>query len=96
MGIIKEFRFQWRFSKVGISPNTQPKGGAGEAREGWNQTKSDIHTKSARKKKEKTIKGAVGKELGEIGKLGLYAVGDSFGFSIQCGCVPGAIAIRWS
>lgn len=82
MGIIKEFRFQLRFSKVGNSPNTKSKGGAGEAREGWNQTKSDVHTKSARKKKE-IIKGAVGTELGGIGKLGLYAVAIPLDFPVS-------------
>ena len=76
------------------SPNTKLKGGAGEAREGQSQTKSDIHTKSARKKKEKkTVKGAIGKELGEIGNWVCILLFRFLGiFEPSVAVFPGAIA----
>lgn len=50
------------------------KGWSGRSKGGMESNKERHSHQKCEKEKGKTIKGAVGKELGEIGKLGLYAV----------------------
>ena len=94
MGIIKESRFKSRFKKIEFS-NPKQKGGASGRSKGWIELNKERHShKSVRTKKEKkTIKGAIGKELGEIGNWVCILLFRFLGiFEPSVAVFPGAIA----